>query len=239
MVSTAWSAHFFRNTKCKGCTAFVKVYPKGDGTETIISDETHAQACEALNGRKGQVHDASEDCSVVMHQFIEERYISEQHGTILPEKIWNDTMVHFRESLCSNFNGMTKNKAKSLVYNAWERSFEDDGIPKMEQLFSGSEDRAFLWDRLFVDKDGMQWMMCFSLPMLLALLKYPKVRLYYYFNHWFISTCYDNLCSLPSQGSNFCWLYLWHCPPSILLTLHRYGLNMACRIYIPFSRCKG
>ena len=108
----------FRNTKCKGRTAFVKVYPKGDGTETIISDETHAQACEALHGRKVQVHDSSEDCSVAMHQFIEERCISEQHGTDLPEKNWNDTMANFRESLCSNFTGMTKNKAKSLVYNA-------------------------------------------------------------------------------------------------------------------------
>ena len=174
---------FYRNTKCKGCTAFVKVYPKGDGTERIISDGTHAQACEGLNGRKVQVHDASKDCSVAMHQFIEERCVSEQHRTDLPEKIWNDTMAHFRESLGSNFNGMTKNKAKSLVYNARERSFGGDGISKTEQLFSGSEDRAFLREhRLFVDKDGMQWMMCFSLPMLLALLKYPKVRLYYHFS---------------------------------------------------------
>ncbi len=92
-------------------------------------------------------------------------------------------MAHFRESLGSNFNGMTKNKAKSLVYNARERSFGGDGISKTEQLFSGSEDRAFLREhRLFVDKDGMQRMMCFSLPMLLALLKYPKVRLYYHFS---------------------------------------------------------
>ena len=195
----------YRNTKCKGCTAFVKVCPKGDGTEIIISDGTHAQACEALNGRKVQVHDASKDCSVEMHQFIEERCVSEQHCADLPEKIWNDTMAHFRESRGSNFNGMTKNKAKSLVYNARERSFGGDGISKTEQLFSGSEDRAFLREhRLFVDKDGMQRMMCFSLPMLLALLKYPKVRLYHYFNHCFISTCYDNLCPLPSQGSNFC-----------------------------------
>ena len=134
-------------------------------------------------------------------------------------------MAHFRESLGSNFNGMTKNKAKSLVYNDQERSFGGDGISKMEQLFFGSDDRAFLWEhRLFVDKDGMQRMMCFSLPVLLALLKYPKVRLYYYFNHCFISTYNDNLCPLPSQGSNFCWLYLWHCPPSILSTLHCYGL---------------
>ncbi len=78
---------FYRNTKCKGCTAFVKVCPKGDGTETIISDGTHAQACEALNGCKNQIHDASEDCSVVMHQFIEEWCASEEHCADLSEKI--------------------------------------------------------------------------------------------------------------------------------------------------------
>ena len=135
----------------------MKIYPKGDGTERIISDGTHAQACEALNRRKVQVHDASKDCSEEMHQFIEERCVSEQHRTDLPEKNWNDTMAHFRENLGSNFNGMTNNKARSLVYNVRERSFGGDGISKTEQLFSGSEDRAFLREhRLFVDKDGMQ-----------------------------------------------------------------------------------
>ena len=65
----------------------MKVYPNGDGTQIIISDGTNAQACEALNGRKVQIHDASEDCSVAMHQFIKERCVSEQHCTDLPEKI--------------------------------------------------------------------------------------------------------------------------------------------------------
>ena len=39
-----------RNDNCKGCSAYVKITPKDVGTEVIISEVSHAEACEAMNG---------------------------------------------------------------------------------------------------------------------------------------------------------------------------------------------
>ena len=182
---------YHRNDNCKGCSAYVKITPKDDGTEVIISEGSHAEACEAMNGRKVQVTGGAKDCTIAMKQFIEERCVSDKHRTDLPDKIWNDTTEHFRNKVGSNFTGINKNQARTFVYSTRERSFGGDVISKVEQLFSGSEDKAFLREhRSFVDKDGMQRMMCFSLPMLLALLKYPKVRivLSYYQQMFSLST---------------------------------------------------
>ena len=69
-----------------------------------------------------------------------------------------------------------KNQVRNLVYNAHGHVFGGDVISKVECQYSGSVKTGFLcYSSTFVDEKGMQRMMCFSDPQLLALLKYPMV----------------------------------------------------------------
>ncbi len=71
---------------------------------------------------------------------------------------------------------MTKAEVKKLVYNSRERVNGGDAISKIEQMYGGDENKAFLcYQSSFVDKKGMQKMMCFALRQLLSLLMYPLV----------------------------------------------------------------
>ena len=68
-----------------------------------------------------------------MKNFVEEHATSNDHRTDRPNKIWNDTVAHFRFIMGPNFRGMTKSQVQSLVYNVRERSFGGDVISKVEQ----------------------------------------------------------------------------------------------------------
>ena len=71
---------------------------------------------------------------------------------------------------------MTKNQVCKLVYNAHGHCFGEDVISKVETQYSGSNKTAFLRHHAsFADDEGMQHIMCFSVPQLLALLNYPIV----------------------------------------------------------------
>lgn len=171
---------FHRNTDCKGCNAVIKVKQNDDGTETIIAEGNHADGCIRRNGRTVRTVAVEEsspvDYTSEMKQFVEERATSDDHRNDLPNKIWSDTVAHFRENYGQNFTGMTKSQVTSLVYNCRKSVFGGDVVSKVEQMYSGDQNKAFLWHHSsFVDKNGMQRMMCFSLPQLLALLMYPAV----------------------------------------------------------------
>jgi hypothetical protein len=175
---------FHCNIDCKGCNAVIKVKQNGDGTETIIAEGNHegnhADGCIRHNGhtvRTVAVEESSPvDYTSEMKQFVEEHATSDDHRNDLPNKIWSDTVAHFRENYGQNFTGMTKSQVTSLVYNCRKSVFGSDVISKVEQMYSGDQNKAFLWHHSsFVDKNGMQHMMCFSLPQLLALLMYPAV----------------------------------------------------------------
>ena len=71
---------------------------------------------------------------------------------------------------------MTKAEVKKLVYNSREHINGGDVISKIEQIYGVDENKAFLrYQSSFVDKKGMQKMMCFALRQLLSLLMYPLV----------------------------------------------------------------
>jgi hypothetical protein len=70
---------------------------------------------------------------------------------------------------------MTKNQVK-LVYNARDYCFGGDVISKVETQYSRSNKSAFLRHHAsFADDKGMQRIMCFYVPQLLALLNYPMI----------------------------------------------------------------
>ena len=111
-----------------------------------------------------------------MKNFVEECATSNNHCTDLPNKIWNDTVAHFRSIMGPNFQGMTKSQVRSLVYNVRERSFGGDVVSKVEQLYTGDIKNSFLRHHVsFPDEDCCQRIMCFSDPQLLALLSYASV----------------------------------------------------------------
>lgn len=100
----------------------------------------------------------------------------DDHHTDLPYKIWYYRAAHFYAYVGYNFTGMTQSQIISLVCNVCEWSFGGDVVSKVKQLYSGDENKAFLCNHgLHTDKDGMQHMMGFSLPQLLALLVYASL----------------------------------------------------------------
>jgi hypothetical protein len=130
----------------------------------------------ARNGRQVAVSDSFTDLRVQMKQFVEARATHEEHHGDTPEQIWAATVKHFREIAGQNFTGMTKAEVKKLVYNSRKRVNGGDAISKIEQMYGGDENKAFLcYQSSFVDKKGMQKMTCFALRQLLSLLMHPLV----------------------------------------------------------------
>ncbi len=190
-LSKGWirmKCSFHRNSACKNCNAFIKVLQNDDGTEAIISGGEHVPACITKNSGPAQHHDQAKDCTEVMKDFVEKRATSNDHHTDLPNKIWNDTVAHFRSIMGLNFQGMTKSQVRSLVYNVRERSFGGDVVSKVEQLYSGDIKNSFLRHHVsFPDEDCCQRIMCFSDPQLLALLSYASVSIF--LRHMFVTKC--------------------------------------------------
>ena len=167
---------FHRNSACKSCNAFIKVLQNDDGTEAIISGGEHVPACITKNSGPAQHHDQAKDCTEAMKTFVEKCATSNDHHTDLPNKIWNDTVAHFCELVGNNFTGSTKGQVKAQVYNAQECINGGDAIAKVEQMYAGDKNKAFLCHNLsFVDEKQMHRIMCFGLPQLMNLLLYPLV----------------------------------------------------------------
>ena len=136
---------FHCNSACKSCNAFIKVLQNDDVTEAIVSGGEHVPACITKNSGPAQHHNQAKDCTEVMKDFVEKRATSNDHHTDLPNKIWNDTVAHFRSIMGPNFQGMTKSQVRSLVYNVRERSFGGDVVSKVEELYCGDIKNAFLY----------------------------------------------------------------------------------------------
>eukprot|EP00804_Cyclotella_cryptica_P019805 CCRYP_009698-RA/>CCRYP_009698-RA protein AED:0.16 eAED:0.16 QI:838/1/1/1/0/0/5/278/686 len=186
MLSNGWQrfkCSCFRAKDVAGlCNAYLKVLPKDD-EDHIVRGGNHAPACLKHNSHKvlvnAEIVDKAQDVQDAMYQFVEERCTSIDHRSDSLEVIWNDTCKHFREIAGKNYIGMTKSQVRKLVYNAGDRCFGGDVISKVEAQYSGSNKTAFLRHHAsFADDEGMQRIMCFSVPQLLALLNYPMVQLF-------------------------------------------------------------
>jgi hypothetical protein len=93
-----------------------------------------------------------------------------------PEKIVNDTVVHFCDHVCNDFTGLSKGQVKAHIYNTQEFLNGGDAIANIEQMYAGDKNKAFLHhNQSFVDEKQMQHIMCFGLPQLMNLLLYPLV----------------------------------------------------------------
>ena len=166
----------FRAKDIKGkCTAYLKVYTnKAEEEIELVGD--HAPGCFHKNVIRMEVLPKAEDYTNAMHQFVEERAVSNGHMHDTADVIWRDTVAHFRVIGGPSFTGMSKNQVRNLVYNARGRVFGGDVISKVECQYSGSVKTGFLrYSSTFVDEKGMQRMKHVSDPQLLALLKYPMV----------------------------------------------------------------
>ena len=96
------------------------------------------------------------------------------HCSDCQEVIWTDTCRQFREIAGKKYILMTKNQVCKLVYNACDHCFGGDVISKVETQYSGLNKTEFLHHHdSFADEEGMQRIMGFSVPHLLALLNYP------------------------------------------------------------------
>ncbi len=167
---------YHHNTDCNKCTAKIKVQVNDNGSERILAEGEHATGCEARNGHKAVVHEGCQDVTTAMKQFVEERMNHDDYRRDPPEKIWNDTVAHFCELVGNNFSGLSKGQVKVQVYNARECLNGGDAIAKVEQMYAGDKNKAFLRHNLsFVDEKQMQRIMCFGLPRLMNLLLYPLV----------------------------------------------------------------
>ena len=111
-----------------------------------------------------------------MKQFVDEHMNQDDYCRNPPEKIWNDTVAHFRELVGNKFSGLSKDQVKAQFYNARECLNCGDAITKVEQMYAGDKNKAFLCHNLsFVDEKKMQHIMYFGLPQLMTLLLYLLV----------------------------------------------------------------
>ena len=113
----------------------------------------------------------AEDHTNAMHQFVEERAVSNSHMHDTADVIWRDTVAYFRVIGGPSFIGMSKNQVRNLVYNAHGHVFGGDVCQYSVSIKTGFR----RYSSTFVDQKGMQRMMCFSDPQLLAMLKYPML----------------------------------------------------------------
>ena len=117
-----------------------------------------------------------------MHQFVEERCTRDEYKFVHLEVIWQDKCNHFELIAGKNYIALIMNQVKKLIYNTRNRTFAGNEISKVkiiikvEAQWSGFSKRAFICHHSsFVVKKEMQWIMCFLVPQLLALLMYPMV----------------------------------------------------------------
>jgi hypothetical protein len=165
----------YRKCKChrsEKCNAALKCLVDG----SIIASGVHGPGCFRKNGKTVVAHASGGDASAMMHQWVEERCLSQEHSHDSAKKVWNDCIAHFTEMFGDNFAGMSRDRVSNLVHNARNRAHGGNFIAKVEAQFSGSTNTAFLRDhRMFCDVKGPQRMFCYSTKELLSLLEYPKV----------------------------------------------------------------
>ena len=158
----------------KGCTFAAKVMNDG----RVFKSGEHQPGCHRKNGKRTekQVGVDPTDCRDDMHQFVSERCMHPDHLHETSNRIWADTVDHFRESHGETFQGMSKKQVLSLVNNTRQNSLGGNAVSKAEAQYSGTNNTAFLrHSSTFTDENRIQRMMCFSLPQLLCLLAYPLV----------------------------------------------------------------
>ncbi len=147
----------YRKCKChcsdKLCNAAVKCLVDG----SVIASGEHGPGCFHRNGRNVVAPASGGDASDMMHQWVEERCLSQKHSYDSAKTVWNDCIAHFTDMFGDNFAGMSWDQVADLVHDTPNRAHGGNFISKVEAQFSGNTNTAFLRDhRMFCDVNGSQ-----------------------------------------------------------------------------------
>ena len=116
------------------------------------------------------------DVKEQMHQWVENWATDPQHPADTPNQVWKEGTNYFQSLVGNNYTGLSQRQVRDLVYSSHRAAHGGDNIGKVEKLYSGTRQTAFLRQSvMFLDKNGMQRMMVFSLFELLCLLSAKKV----------------------------------------------------------------